>query len=69
MAIYAIRWERETSEKVANRFKKQVRNFRLVIKKRATRYNVKKPTKALQRQSALKREEYRKKRKTAQLYA
>lgn len=69
MAIYAIRWERETSEKVANRFKKQVRNFRLVIKKRATRYNVKKPTKTLQRQSAVKREEYRKKRKTALLYA
>lgn len=69
MAIYAIRWERETSEKVANRFKKQVRNFRLVIKKRATRYNTKKPTKALQRQSALKKAEYRKKRKTAQLYA
>lgn len=69
MAVYAIRWERETSEKVANRFKKQVRNFRLVIIKRATRYNNKKPTKSLQRQSALKREDYRKKRKTSQLYA
>ena len=69
MAIYAIRWEKETSEKVANRFKKQVRNFRLVIKKRATRYNKKKPTKILLRQSALKRSEYREKRKTAQLYA
>ena len=69
MAIYAIRWDRETSEKVANRFKKQVRNFRLVIKKRATRYHTKKPTKALQRQAALKAAEYWKKRKTAQLYA
>jgi len=69
MAVYAIRWDRETSEKVANRFKKQVRNFRLVLLKRATRYNVKKPTKALQRQSALKSNEYRKKRKIAQLYA
>lgn len=69
MAIYAIRWERETSERVANRFKKQVRNFRLVIQKRATRYNNKKLTKRLVRQSALKREDYRKKRKTSQLYA
>ena len=69
MAIYAIRWEKETSEKVANRFKKQVRNFRLVIKKRVTRYNTKAPTKRLIRQSALKRANYRKARKTAQLYA
>ena len=67
--IYAIKRDGETNEKLVNRFKKQSHWFRLVPKVRAARYNRKKPTKRLARVSALKREEYRAKRRRAQLFA
>lgn len=67
--IHAIRKEGETSEKVANRFKKQWHWFRLVPMVRAKRYHTKKRSKRLVRISALKCAEYRAKRRKEQLYA
>lgn len=67
--IHAIRREWETSEKLANRFKKQWHWYRLVPQTRKKRYHLKKLTKIATRISALKREEYRIKRKREQLYA
>jgi ribosomal protein S21 len=63
MSIYAIRRENETVEKLIFRFKKQVQHSRLVQKVRDKKNWKKSPTKRLERFSALKREEYRKKRR------
>lgn len=67
--IRAIKKEGETNEKLVNRFKKQVHGFRLVPKVRAARYFWKASTKRQERISALKREQYRAKRRKDQLYA
>jgi len=69
MAVHAIRRENETVEKLINRFKKQTQGTRLVQRVRAKRYRIKAPSKRLVRVSALKREEYREKRRKAAVYA
>ena len=69
MAVYAIRRENETVEKLINRFKKQTQGTRLVQKVRAKRYRVKAASKRLIRLSALKREFYRARRRKEQFYA
>ena len=68
MAIWAKRRENETVDKLINRLKKQVQGVRLVQLVRANRYWTKPETKRLVRQSALKREGYRLKRRTEHFY-
>ena len=63
MAIYAKRRENETVEKLIARFKKQTHGFRLIPMVKGKRYRSKKPTKRLIRFAAIKREEYRAKRR------
>jgi len=62
MAIYSIRRENETVEKLINRFKKQVQNSRIVLKVKSKKHWVKPLTKRLIRLAAIKRSYYRKKR-------
>lgn len=69
MAIYAVRRENETVEKLIHRFKKQVQGTRLVQVIRAGKHWTKKATKRLVRVSALKRAEYRAKRRIEQFSA
>jgi len=59
MAIYAVRRENETIEKLIGRMKKQVQHKRLVQRVRTKRYFVKKLTKRLVKNRALKRESNR----------
>ncbi len=66
MTIYAVRRENETVEKLINRFKKQVQTSRLVLKVKSQRYWTRNITDRLVRMSALKREEYRAKRRREQ---
>ncbi len=68
MAIYAIRRENETIEKLINRLKKQIQGSRLVQLVRKKRYRIKDDTKRLVRGKALKREENREKRRKDQAY-
>lgn len=69
MAIYAVRRENETVEKLINRFKKQTQGTRLVQLVRAQRYNTKTPSRRLVRLAALKRTEHRARRAKEQFYA
>ena len=66
MAIFAQRRENETVEKLIHRFKKQVQGTRLVQVIREQKHWTKKENKRSIRISALKRDEYRKKRKIEQ---
>ena len=68
MAIYALRRENETVDKLINRFKKQTQSSRIVQRVRAKRYWTKTDTPRLVRKSALKREENRAKKRVEQFY-
>lgn len=63
MAIYAVRRENETVEKLINRFKKQTQGTRLVQLVREQKHWKKSKTKRLTRISAIKRASNREKRK------
>ena len=66
MAIYALRRENETVDKLINRFKKQTQSSRIVQRVREKRYWTKDDTRRLVRKSALKREENRAKKRVEQ---
>jgi ribosomal protein S21 len=66
MAIFAQRRENETVEKLIHRFKKQVQGTRLVQAIREQKHWTQKDNKRSVRISALKRNEYRQKRKIEQ---
>jgi len=69
MAIYAIKKGEESSERLQQRFKKQVQKSGL-LKLLRERSNYKKPlTRRLQRIRALKREGYRNQNRKTQFYS
>lgn len=67
MAVYAIRRENETVEKLISRYKKQVQGVRLIQQVREKRYWKKSPSKRLIRISALKRSSNRARRRAEML--
>jgi ribosomal protein S21 len=69
MAIYAIRKGEESNDRVQSRFKKQFQETHLLNLLRDRKTHKKKPTVRLQRQAALKREEFRAARKKNQFYS
>ncbi len=69
MAVYAVRRENETIEKLIWRMKKQVQHKRLVQNVRGKRYFLKKLTKRLGKIRALKRESNRTIRRKELQYA
>lgn len=69
MAVYAIKKGDESSDRLQQRFKKQVQRTGLLKLLRA-RSNYKKPlTRRLQRIRALKREEHRNRNRKTQFYS
>jgi ribosomal protein S21 len=69
MAIYAIKKGEESSDRLQQRFKKQVQKTGL-LKKLRERSRYKRPlTRRLQRIRALKREEYRQQNRKTQFYS
>ncbi|MBI5414918.1 30S ribosomal protein S21 [Candidatus Peregrinibacteria bacterium] len=69
MAIYAVRREGETNERLIKRFKKQVQNARILQDLREKRYWAHSPKKRVIRKKALKRAMFREKRAREQFYA
>lgn len=59
MAIKVVKNDKESVDRVISRFNKKVQASRILLKKRNGRYFQKPLTKRLQRQKAVKREEYR----------
>jgi len=66
--IYAIKKQNESNERLMSRFKKVVQRSRVMELKR-NRHFKKDATKGQARQSAIKREFYRKKRERAKFYS
>jgi ribosomal protein S21 len=69
MAIYAIKHGDESSERLQQRFKKQVQRTGLIKKLRERGHHKRKPTRRLQRIRALKREQYRSQNRKQQFYS
>ncbi len=69
MAIYAIRKNDESNDRLQNRFKKQFQETRLLRVLRERRHRKKPLTRRLERKRALKREEYRASNKKNQYYS
>ncbi len=69
MAIYAIKHGDESSDRLQQRFKKQVQKTGLMKKLRERSTYRKHRTRRLQRLRALKREEYRSQNKKKQFYS
>lgn len=69
MAVHAHKHGDESNDALQQRFKKQVQKLGLVKLLRSRGQFSKKTTKRLQRQRALKREEYRAKNRKKQFYS
>ena len=69
MAIHAHRKGDESNDSLLQRWKKQVQKTGLMKTLRTRSVRVKKPSKRMVRESALKREEYRAKNKKNQFYS
>jgi ribosomal protein S21 len=69
MAIHAHRRGEESNDSLLQRWKKQVQRSDLIKILRGRKNFVKKPTKRLERTSAIKREEYRDKNRKNQFYS
>ena len=69
MAIYAIKHTDESSDRLQQRFKKQVQKTGMLKKLRERGTHKRKPTRRLQRLRALKREEYRSQNRKKQFYS
>ena len=69
MGVYANKKQGQSDDKLVNEFNKRVQKARLVPLVRKQRYRLKKKTKRLVRQAAVKREEYRAKAAKAKLYS
>lgn len=59
MSIRVRKNDKESVDRVISRFNKKVQSSRILLNKRRSRYFAKPLTKRLQRQKAVKREEYR----------
>lgn len=59
MTIRVRKNDKESVDRVISRFNKKVQSSRILLSKRRNRYFSKPLTKRLQRQKAVKREEYR----------
>lgn len=66
--IYAVRKKNESSDKLMNRFKKQVQHSRILMEVRNGRYYKKKPNKQYTRDAAVMREQYRTERRRKMYY-
>lgn len=69
MAIYAIKHQDESGDRLQQRFKKQVQKTGLLKKLRERGTHKRKPTRRLQRIRALKREEFRSQNRKKQFYS
>lgn len=69
MAVWAVRRDDESNEKLIKRWKRQVNNARIVNALKKERYHSKDQTKRLRRNAALKRAEFQEKRYREQLYS
>ena len=69
MAIYAIRRGNESNDGLQQRFKKQVQHSGVMKMLRSRSVFLKKPSKRITRNRALKREEYRAKNRKKQFYS
>jgi ribosomal protein S21 len=69
MAIYAIKHGDESSDRLQQRFKKQVQKAGILKKLRERGHHKRKPTRRLKRIRALKREEYRQQNRKKQFYS
>ena len=69
MAIHAHRRGEESNDSLLQRWKKQVQRTNLIKVLRSRKNFVKKPSKRLERRSAIKREEYRNKNRKNQFYS
>ncbi len=69
MAIYAIKHGDESSDRLQQRFKKQVQKTGILKMLRERAIHKRKPTARLRRKRALKREEYRQQNRKKQFYS
>lgn len=69
MAIYAIKHGDESTDRLQQRFKKQVQKSNLIKMLRERRSHKRRKTQRLQRIRALKREEYRSQNRKKQFYS
>ncbi len=67
--LYAIKKQNESNERLISRFKKVVQRSRIIMDAKKGRYHKQKPSKKYVRESAVKREFYRKKRTKEQFYS
>jgi len=68
MKVTVLKRPKESDERLIARFNKEVQKSRKIQKIRDTRYNKKKPTRRLQKNSAIMREMYREKREKNKFY-
>ena len=69
MVIYAIRRTEESSERLQQRFKKQVQKSGILQIKRKRGHHKRKPTRRERRLRALKREQFRQQNRKTQFYS
>jgi ribosomal protein S21 len=69
MAVWSVRRDDESNEKLIKRWKRQVNNARVVNALKKDRYRLKPETKRLRRNAAIKRSEFQEKRYREQLYS
>jgi len=69
MAVWALKRDNETNEKLIKRWKRQVNNARIMQKIRDERYQKGDPSKRVVRIAAIKRSGFQEKRRKEQFYA
>ena len=67
--LYAIKKSNESNERLISRFKKVVQRSRVLMDAKKHRYHEQEPRKRYIRQSAVKRDYYRRKRAKEQFYS
>lgn len=68
MRVKVIKKQKESDERLMERFNKAIQKSKKIPKIREARYNVKKPKKRYVRSAAIKREEYRSQREKQKFY-